>query len=541
MKKKVKETGIVLSDDTAELAYHVEVRKSFWNKVRYGAFATVFTLVFLAIMIGLNVFAGIAAARIDLNWDLTDQQVFTVSEQTVDYLSRLDQNVELIVLDGDETHWRNQAATDVSGVAENGSAFSPLRYIVETMDRYDELSDRVTVHYVNQLYNPGFFKERNNLPVTDNLGDDPVIIVYSPETGRYSYVRKSLFEEMQFVALENRLNSGIRYATNPDMKKIAIMTGHGEDMLLGFYQVMTSDGYQVEYLNLGEVSEIPSDYQMLVISNPQRMYSDDDIRKIDAFLSREELLGKSMMVFADLDFCNLDGDKLRPYLEEWGIRLEDQCIYDPENSQAIQTEVAGYTKPPMMKIDYSEEAAEMTGILSTGNYSLRVELGKTRPLTKLFDEQKDVGVYTLLNTFPTSFSRDQVPTDSLAGLKKEEGDPAGPFNVGLLAMRLRYDNLSSFASTVAVFGTDSLADDYFISNVASDSQATQEYMSQLIHFMAAQSAEPYEHIPTVSLLSDVLMIESDGQITLVWGITAALIPALFVLAGFIVWRKRKHL
>ena len=541
MKKKVKETGLVLSDDTAELAYHVEVRKSFWNKVRYGASATVFTLIFLALMIGLNVFAGIAAERMDLHWDMTKEKVFSVSEQTVDYLSRLEHDVELIVLDGDEAHWRSQAGTDVSGVSENGSAYSPLRYIVETVDRYAEVSDHVKVHFVNQLYNPGFFKDRNNLPVTDNLGDDPVIIVYSPDTGRYRYVRKSIFEDMQYVTLEYYLNTGIRYATNPDMKNIAILTGHGEDALNYFHSVMENDGYTVELLNLTEVEKIPEDYHTIVISNPTRMYSDDDIRKIDAFLNNGELLGKGMMVFADLDFCNLEEDRLRPYLEEWGIRLEDECIYDPENSQAIPMENAGYTKPPMMKIDYSEEAASMTGILSSGNFNLRVELGKTRALTKLFEEQENVGVYTLLNTFDTAFSREQVPSDQFSDLKKQEGDTAGPFNVGLLALRTRYDNLSSYSSSVAVFGTASLVDDYFISNAAGDSQATQEYMAQLVHFMAAQSADPYEHIPTVSLLSDVLAIESDGQITLVWGVTAALIPALFVVAGFVAWRKRKHL
>lgn len=542
MKKKVKETGIVLSEDTGEMAYHVEVRKSFWNKIRYGAAATVFTLIFVALMIGLNVFAGMAADRFDLEWDLTDEQIFTVSDQTFDYLNRLEHDVELIVLDGDENYWRSQATSDQVGVAEKGAAFSPLRYIVETMDSYEQASDHVTVHYVNQLYKPGFFAERNNLPVTDNLDDDPVIIVYSPETGRYRYIRKSLFEDVQYIALENRLNAGIRYVTNPDMKNIAILTGHGEDEIYYFSEVMSDDGYNVEYLNLDDVESIPEKYQLLVISNPQRIYSDDDIRKIDRFLSNNELQGKSMMVFADLDFCRLEDDRLRPYLEEWGIRMEDQCVYDPSNSQAIGMSNGGLQKPPTIWVNYSEEASAMTGILSTGGHRLRFELGKVRPLTKLFDEQRDVSVYTLLDTASSSFAGAQAGSgNDLLQVKKQDGDKAGPFDVGILALRRRYDNLDTFGSSVAVFGSTSLVDDYFISNVAGDSQSTQEYVAQLVHFMAAQSADTFDHIPTVSLLSGVLQVETDGQITAVWAITAAAIPALFLLVGFAIWRKRKHL
>ena len=540
--KKVKETGIVLSEDTGDMAYHVEVRKSFWNKVRYGAAATVFTLLFVALMVGLNVFAGMAADRFDLEWDMTDKQVFTISDLSVEFLEKLEHEVELIVLDGDENYWRSQATSDENGVAKQGAAFSPLRYIVETMDSYDQGSSKVTVHYVNQLYTPGFFTQRNNLPVTDNLGDDPVIIVYSPETGRYRYIRQSLFSDMQYIALENRLNAGIRYVTNPDMQDIAILSGHGEDSLYYFAQVMGDNGYAVDTLDLTKVEEIPEKYQLLVISNPSRMYSDDDIRKIDKFLSNNELEGKSMMVFADLEFCNLEEDRLRPYLEEWGIRLEDQCIFDPDNSQSIAVSNSGAQRPPTFWVKYSNEASSMTGILATGGYNLRFELGKARALTKLYDSQGGVSVYTLLNTFDSAFSGNQVASgDALTQVKKEEGNTAGPFDVGMLALRRRYDSLDSFGTTVAVFGSTSLVDDYFITNVAADSQATGEYMAQLIHFMIAQSADKFDYIPSVSLLSGVLNIETDGQITAVWVMTAAVIPALFVLCGFVIWRRRKHL
>jgi hypothetical protein len=196
----------------------------------------------------------------------------------------------------------------------------------------------------------------------------------------------------------------------------------------------------------------------------------------------------------------------------------------------------------MYKVDYSQEAASMTGTLSTGDFHLRFELGKTRPLTKLFEQQQNIAVYSLLTSFGTSFARDQVPSGTdLSVVKKTPSDKAGPFEVGLLALRHRYDNMSEYASSVAVFGSDSLVDDYFISNMASDNQATQEYITRLVFFMAAESDDTYEHVPTVSLLSAPLKIDSDSQIVTIWAITAGAVPFLFAVIGFVIWRIRKHL
>ncbi len=528
MKKNVKETGILLSEDTAEMAYHVEVKKSFWAKIRYGTAATVFTVIFLAILVGLNVLVGLAAERFDLQADFTEEKLFTVSDETVKYLGDLEHDVEFIVL-GDEGEWRNYSTS-----TSTGANVSTHKYIVETLDRYAEISSHVKVYYVDYNYHPEFFKERNNLPVTDNLDDDPVLIVYSPETGRYRYIRNSLFKDTQYIALENRLNTGIRYTTNPDMKKIGVITGHGEMDLVYFKAVMEDDGYEMVSVDL-KTSDIPADCQLIVIANPARQYSASDIDKIDNFLSNNELEGKSMMVFADLDYSASDTE-LKNYLKEWGVELQDECIYDPQHSNTLNATV------PTFRVNYSDEASSMTGTLASGDFDLNLQLGKARALKKLFKEENGVYVYSLLQTSEDSFSRLQTASrDDFSKIEKQEGDTSGPFDVGTLSLRIRNDGLNSFATSVAVFGTNSLVHDYFISNVGSENQATQEYMAQLVHFMAAQSEDVFVHIPTVSLVTNALAFENDGQITSVFVVSCVVIPAVFLASGLLIWRRRKHL
>ncbi len=510
-------------------------RKSFAAKFRHGTTATVITIVFIAVVIGLNVFVGLASSRFPLKLDLTSSQIFTVSKTTEQFVRELDQPVELIVL-GDEDTWRS---VTVNSSGEAGAGVAPVKYVVETLDRYRELNQNVTVHYVDYVLNPGFFAERNNLPVSDGLDDAPVLIIYSPATGRYRYIRNSVFEDLQSVVLENRLNAGIRYTTREDMQLIGIVSGHGEEPLNYFETVMEDNGFDVESIVLAEHDNVPAEYQTLLICNPVRQYSDEDIRKLSDFLDNDEKLGKSLLVFGDLDMR--ENPKLESFLStEWGMAFGTENIFDPDHSKTLSTQ-----KVPLFSVEYSDDAMSMTGDLATGGYNLQLRLGKARSVVKTFESKDSIAVYTLLKTFDSAFSRYTASTnlsaDALSRVEKETGDTTGPFDVGVMAFKTRSDGLDLYSSTVGVFGSTSLVNDYFISNVDGENQATAEYMYQMLQFMVAKADDPTIMISPVSLLSDSLHFENDAQLITEFVVTVAVIPAVFIVIGIVIWRRRKYL
>lgn len=561
MKKKVNEKGLVLSQDDGSVAYRVEVRKSFWNRIRYGASATAFTALFLAVMLGLNIFVGIASDRMNLKMDLSDNKVFTIDDGTLEFLGGLTEEtrVELIVLGGDEEAWRDYSVR--SSITSGGSAISSRKYIVETLDRYEQASEFVEVHYVDEVRNPGFFKDRNNLPPTDNPADDayePVLIVYSPETQRYQYVRANIFSDYSAVILQNYLNGYIRYVSNPDMQKIAIIAGHGEYALTGgdsdrsmayYAEYMENNGYCVESVDLTAVQEISSEYQMIVICNPEWQYSTMDIKKISDFLSNGEEEGKCMMVFLDNSFDKEGNPELCNYLSrEWGIDIGDGTVFesDPKNALSyVVTPGDSYAAPPRYWVNYTEETATMTNLEAEGNYRILLEMGKTRPLSIRGGEDSfnNINVYTLLESSDTSFTKTgSYDWADYASLRKEKGDEAGPFAIGLLSLRSRYDNLDSFSSSVAVFGTDSFTDMYFITDLGSDSRATQNYVLHLTHFMTRQTSDVQDMTHSKSLLTGTLNgLDTSFKISMVWVVTFLIVPILFLAASFVIWRIRKHL
>jgi len=200
------------------------------NKVKFGSLATLFTILFIAVVIIVNVVVNLAAERFNLKVDLTSEKVFTLDQETLDFLAELESPVEIIIL-GDETTYRSAVSTS--------GAIAPQRYVVETVDNYVRQSDKVSVHFVDPRYNPNFFKERNiTLDDGTDTSENIFLVVYSPETQRYRFIKDTIFENLMYVGLERRLTAGMLYTTVKDIQTVAIIKGHGEASLPYFQETL---------------------------------------------------------------------------------------------------------------------------------------------------------------------------------------------------------------------------------------------------------------------------------------------------------------
>ena len=65
------------------------------KKLKYGTVATVITVIVIVMVVLLNVIVSSLGERYDLKFDLTPNNNFEISEETTDYLSKLNENVEI--------------------------------------------------------------------------------------------------------------------------------------------------------------------------------------------------------------------------------------------------------------------------------------------------------------------------------------------------------------------------------------------------------------------------------------------------------------
>lgn len=504
-------------------------RKGFnFSKLKYGSMAVVLTVVFIVVVVGVNILVNLAAQRFTLRLDFSSEQLFTLDPETVDLLEGLNKDVEIIVL-GEESAYRAQSST---------TGTSPYKYLVETTDNYAKTSDRVKLAYVNHIYNPQYFTSRG-IALDDGTGNDPLLVVYSPDTGRYRLIKTSVVNELQYMALESRMTAAVNYVTRDNLQSIALVTGHGEavDSMAYYEMLMEDNGFDVSYLTLQEVDAIPEEIDILVINNPQRQYSDGDISKIDTFLSNGERLGKHLMVFGDLTMKT--NPKLEDYLNlVWGVSFGKENIFD--NKRNIYT-LSTYA--PLLRANYTQEY--LVGDLLP--YSMYVELGKARPVNMTFagESKDDTFLYTVLGTHDSSFGRvtlsTGISTTELNTLEKTETDVAGPFDLGIMSRRVRYEGMTEYNSTVVVFGTSSLVEDYFVSNIDGQNESTADFLLKTTRFLVNTTESVDTEILTKKLITSTLNFQTNAQVIVAFLGLVFGVPAILALIGILVWRRRRYL
>jgi ABC-type uncharacterized transport system involved in gliding motility auxiliary subunit len=68
------------------------------KSLKYGSYAIAATAVVIAIIVVFNALLGIDSVRNRLRFDITQNKMYSLSEQSINLIKKLDKNVEIIIL-----------------------------------------------------------------------------------------------------------------------------------------------------------------------------------------------------------------------------------------------------------------------------------------------------------------------------------------------------------------------------------------------------------------------------------------------------------
>ena len=263
------------------------------RQARYGSNAFVIMLAALGIVVVINYLTYTYNQR----WDLTEDQINTLSAETLEVLASLPEPV---------------AAT-----AFYSSSSDPTS-AVDTLENYRSNADgNFTFEIVDPVAEPfrandaGITQDRS---IVLQMGSQQEIINFASEA--------------QITEALVRLMSGERF--------VYFLTGHGEADPEGVDEFslsllnrsLVSRNYNVQMLNLLATQTIPADADVIVIAGPNVPVSEDEIVQLDAFLQA----GGAVVVLAEPTLLTEFGDAEDPlsnYLtESWGIRLGENVVLD---------------------------------------------------------------------------------------------------------------------------------------------------------------------------------------------------------------------
>ncbi|MDR2158942.1 MAG: GldG family protein [Treponema sp.] len=480
---------------------------------RYGIVSSVITVAVIAAVFLLNAVLSLLFARYPLNIDLTENRIFEISEETENFLSSLDRDVTIYVLNTEDRFINS----------------SPAEYFVqanEVIRKYSQFSRRVHLEYLDLLRNPGFGAgfpgtelKVNDILVTEGRpGDTPGGKFRVLSSADLFNIRSSYYGS--YVAssrAEQAMTSALLTVTSGGRTAVAVTGGHGEEDISAFTELLRANAYEVADLNL-MTGDIDPGTQALILAAPARDLEEEELRKIDAFLGN----GDGRLLFYLSSAAQPPLPRLASFLAEWGIEVAPGVVFETDTDRIL------YNNPFIAFNDYAEENYSKNMIQKR----LNPVIPQSRPLKVLFEGRLYRSVKTLVRYSPKSGIR---PVDAPEGwqpdLSRLEGD------IPVLALSsFQRNNVEGdiIKNHVLVCGSFLALNQVFL---GSPNIANSGYFLDLTGTLAGRTDQIFIMDKTMGFTE---LGASLARIILLTVIFMVMLPLTVLGAGLAVWLRRRH-
>ena len=466
------------------------------------AMTVVVSIVFLVLF---NVSSKLLTDKFSLKFDLTKNKVFSLTSDSVEFISSLGKEVKIIVLNSKEKF------------LANGDYYEQASMVI---DEYAKYSDKIEVSYVDLSENPSIKVEYGGEDLTDNS-----IIVKSGEN--YQVLMPSDLFNTQYFYMRERISSSkaeqamtaaIVNVTSESKVKINFLTGFGEseNELAGFSRILQSNNYDVESISM-LTGDIQQDSSLVCICAPSRDYDDETITKLKSYLENDGNYGKNVVYFINSEQKVLEN--LANFVKDWGISINEGFVFETNESKILMS------GQPFLTICEYETGSQY--IEKIKDQSIPVAIPFSRPL-EVLDESR---VETILR-----FSKTVGIYPESAGSEWRPGE--GDINKGpipcLLVSSSKNEETDKKSRLVVVSAVTAINESLLSRNMLNNSSCFLNLFNSL-----TEKEETVNIEPKIIGVNEMLV---DPQIRLILGlIFMAVLPVLVLLIGLIVWilKRRK--
>jgi ABC-type uncharacterized transport system involved in gliding motility auxiliary subunit len=460
------------------------------RQARYGAIATASVFVVLGIVVAINYLSSKQNKR----WDLTENQQFALSEQTVKVLQNLDSPVKFTVFDRSQN-------------------FDSFR---SRFDEYAYHSNRVAVEYVDPDAKPMQAKEFE----IQSYGT--IVVDYK---GRRERITSGNEQDIT--------NALIKAVTGKE-RTVYFLQGHGEkdptsterDGYSAVVDILRRDNYKIERLPLAQQKDVPEDATVLIVAGPTSDLLPQEIEAIKRYLTRA---GKLMVMIDPAVGGQSELPNLEGLLKEWAISLGRNIVVD----------VSGMTNEPSLAValGYPTHAiTERFGDLTIYPLARSVETGGT-------GAGGGRTAQPIVQTSPRSWAESNLKSlGEGVSLDEASGDKPGPVTVAAavstpaeqappLDPKAKPEDAPKPETRVVVFG-----DSDFPSNTYAGVQGNPNLFANAVSWLAQQ--ENLIAIRPKQATDRRLTITANQQRGL-FLLTLLGIPAAVFGAGIYTWSRRR--
>lgn len=449
----------------------------------------------IIIVVLVNILVGILADRFNAKIDLTSNKLYELSEKTQEYLSEYETPTTIYIL------------------ASEAEQDDRVRSV---LDNYAAANKNITVKNINMKENPTFGK--GYVSGDETLSANSIIV---DSGSRHKIFTRTQLHEVDdeigdSLNVENNITAALKYVSSDVTMKAYFTKGHNENEIKGVINKLTAENYEIgDITTLTE--DIPQDTNLLMIINPTVDFSENEISKLEEYLSN----GGNIQIYFNVG--NHDLPNFYSFIESWGIKVNNDVVLENNSSK-------------ILPLGNSSQSLTITNILADSDFtadlikkkrSLAYITNSSKSLTQASSQRSDVSVIPVLGTSEHSYTSTNYE-DVTQGISENE-------QVNIVAA-LAMDTANN--SSVYVCGNTFLLqnDDSVLSTQFS--LANYEYFMNLINY-TLNNGESF--IVNKKMLLDGNITVSKTASTVIMIFVVFIIPIVLLLIGFVIWIKRRNL
>lgn len=466
---------------------------------RYGTVSIVSVIVFLGVLVAVNYLGTRQSKR----WDLTANQVYSLSDQTIKILKDLKEPVQVTVFERND---RQDAHRD-------------------RLQEYEYQTSQLKTEYIDPDREP----TRAGAAKIESL--PTILFEYKGRTERVTSTNE-----------QDLTNALIKVITGA-ARKVYFIQGHGEKDatsteragLSTAIQQMQQDNFTVEPLVLIQQKTIPDDATIVVIAGPTTDFFPPEIEALNAYAAK----GGKVMVMLDPLLKGPAQPLLLQFLADWGIRAGTDVVLDASGmGQMLGTDASVPVAAQYPRHPISEGFRVITA------YPM------ARSMTPIEGGSNTHTAQPLVATSAQSWSEADIASlatgKAEVGFNADKGDKQGPIMLGAAvsapatvappppsgnATPASPDEARKPETRVVAFG-----DSDFASNMAIGIAGNRDFfmnsmnwLSQQENLIAVRPRQPEDRRLT-------LTADQQNRIMI---LTLLIIPALVFATGVYTWWRRR--
>jgi ABC-type uncharacterized transport system involved in gliding motility auxiliary subunit len=472
-----------------------EIRTSFQRRqTRYGTLASVSVIVVLLLLVAVNYLS----TRRNKRWDLTENQVNSLSEQTDKVLAGLDTPMKFILFDQSVNFDRHR----------------------ERLSQYDDASDKISVEYVDGDRDPARTKqyEVQSYPT--------LVIEYKGKPEKVTSID------------EREITGAVIRAVTGQQRKMYFVQGHGEKDPAGsdgpgyggLAGLLKGDNIIVEPLVLTQHKDVPADATVLAIVGPTADFLDVEIDAVKRYLER----GGRLLLMLDPAIGDRDQPlpKITALAKDWGIDVGNDVVLDLSGRSTTATFAVAAPPYPSHPV--------------TEGFRVSTVFPLARSITPASSPPAGRTVQKLVETAPAAWAETDVK-QLRAGvqpeLNQESGDKQGPVGMAVTVTTAapepppangekKEEAQKPPQTRIAVFG-----DSDFGSNAYAGSVGNADFFMNTVSWLTAQenliAIRPREPGNSRLTITEV-------EMAWLWRFSVLIMPAIIVLTGIYAWSRRRR-